>query len=225
MPRHYSPRWSTRKRGTSRQKGKRFPIKPRRNIKVASVLQTHNPKPLDGHTWQATELGLAQLNPDVHTKIKQTFGTTADYREAGYILPDGTLADFSGKTEGGSAHSRNYDHREVSRALELGDCGIEGTQAMIFVERQGALRFHASKDLSDFLVSFETTQTPTEKQWEKIKQGVRLYSSVNPNFALGYDIYAKDGTRLASEYIEKAKPSDVDKLKQTFMEHKKKEGT
>ena len=40
MPRHYSPRWLTRKRGTSRQKGKRFPVKPRRHIKVASVLDS-----------------------------------------------------------------------------------------------------------------------------------------------------------------------------------------
>ena len=38
MPRHYSLQWLTRKRGTRKQKGQRFPVKPRRHIKVASVL-------------------------------------------------------------------------------------------------------------------------------------------------------------------------------------------
>ena len=38
MPRHHSSGWLTRKHGSPRQKGKRFPIKPRRHIRVASVL-------------------------------------------------------------------------------------------------------------------------------------------------------------------------------------------
>ena len=41
MPRHHSSRWLTRKHGSSRQKGKRFPISQRRrNIRVASVLDS-----------------------------------------------------------------------------------------------------------------------------------------------------------------------------------------
>ena len=52
---------------------------------------------------------------------------------------------------------------------------------------------------------------------------MRIYSSNNPDFALGYDVYAKDRSRLASEYIERAKPSDVDKLKQVFAKHKEKD--
>ena len=41
MPKHHSSRWLTRKHGSSRQKGKRFPISQRRrNIRVASVLDS-----------------------------------------------------------------------------------------------------------------------------------------------------------------------------------------
>ena len=40
MPRHHSPHWLTRTRGTARQRGKRFVVKPRRNIRVASVLDS-----------------------------------------------------------------------------------------------------------------------------------------------------------------------------------------
>lgn len=40
-------------------------------------------------------------------------GTTTDPNEAGYIKPDGTLADLSGKREGGSPGTRSYDHREA----------------------------------------------------------------------------------------------------------------
>ena len=51
---------------------------------------------------------------------KERFGTTSDLREAGYILPDGTMLDFSGRhwTEGGDNSwlngMRQVDHREIS---------------------------------------------------------------------------------------------------------------
>lgn len=41
------------------------------------------------------------------------FGTTLDFREAGYLLENGKMLDFSGKKEGGEPNQRSIDHREI----------------------------------------------------------------------------------------------------------------
>ena len=45
---------------------------------------------------------------------KKIFGTTENSKEAGYILPDGTMLDFSGKNEGGTPGVRAFDHRQIN---------------------------------------------------------------------------------------------------------------
>jgi len=71
MPRHYSPRWSTRKRGTSRQRGKRFTVKPKRHIKVASVLD----KP------QQTLVPRTSIKPESEVEIKEAILKVARNQE------------------------------------------------------------------------------------------------------------------------------------------------
>lgn len=73
------------------------------------------------------------------------FGLTDDPQEAGYILPDGTMLDFSGKNEGNTEYSyyrignRSRDHREV--AFALGDDFPGGTEGMnAFMRLTGAVR-------------------------------------------------------------------------------------
>lgn len=56
---------------------------------------------------------------DIYQKAIQYYGTTSDFREAGYILPDGTMLDFSGKKDGGPPGKRSIDHREVADILDL----------------------------------------------------------------------------------------------------------
>lgn len=51
-------------------------------------------------------------------KAKSYFGTTKDLNIAGYVLPDGTLLDFSGRKFGASGIDRTIDHREVGDAYE-----------------------------------------------------------------------------------------------------------
>ena len=48
------------------------------------------------------------------TRAKTTLGTTVNPNEAGYILPDGTMLDFSGKRAGGEPNVRNMDHRDIA---------------------------------------------------------------------------------------------------------------
>lgn len=57
-------------------------------------------------------------NVDILTKAKNYFGLTTSISEAGYILPNGTMLDFSGKKFGGSPNRRSMDHREISSAFD-----------------------------------------------------------------------------------------------------------
>lgn len=49
---------------------------------------------------------------------KQEFGVTDDFDEAGYILPDGDMIDFSEKNDGGPAGQRSLDHRSIMRVMD-----------------------------------------------------------------------------------------------------------
>ena len=69
------------------------------------------------------------------------FGLTSDPSEAGYILPDGRMLDFSGKREGGTPGMRSLDHGDIS-ILYVDDMGISSTEAMVkFMQQTGAVRF------------------------------------------------------------------------------------
>ena len=48
---------------------------------------------------------------------KEVFGTTNNFKVAGYMLPDGSLLDFSGRWEGGPADRRYTDHRAIGSGL------------------------------------------------------------------------------------------------------------
>lgn len=56
-------------------------------------------------------------------------GETENWREAGYIAPEGQLIDLSGKKEGGSRNERALDHRELG-----------GTRGMIEAMAAGFIR-------------------------------------------------------------------------------------
>jgi DNA-cytosine methyltransferase len=64
--------------------------------------------------------------------LKKHFGVTANFRVAGYLLPDGKLLDFSGKHWGDTtSRSRQVDHRDVQEVLERGNNGISDMVDMI----------------------------------------------------------------------------------------------
>ncbi len=59
---------------------------------------------------------------NIFTKAKERFGTTDDLREAGYILPDGTMLDFSGRHQVDEGQDTSYlrggrtvDHRDIKQ--------------------------------------------------------------------------------------------------------------
>lgn len=53
----------------------------------------------------------------VFKRAKKEFGTTRDPNEAGWLLPDGSMLDFSEKNEGGPPGGRSLDHRAIERVV------------------------------------------------------------------------------------------------------------
>lgn len=89
-----------------------------------------------------------------HGAIKE-FGTTKDPHEAGYVLPDGRMLDFSGKRDGGTPGERSYDHREINRA--------DGIDSMQDAMSKGAVRFSKPPDGS-VVVHHSQPMTETQKR-------------------------------------------------------------
>ncbi len=55
------------------------------------------------------------ITPDTYKTMKTHFGTTKNFKVAGYLLHDGTVLDFSGKHwRDTSADFRQVDHRDIS---------------------------------------------------------------------------------------------------------------
>jgi hypothetical protein len=89
-----------------------------------------------------------------------TFGLTDSFNEAGYILPDGRMLDFSGKREGGTPGNRAYDHRDIGRVL-----GIGGSEALWeFMSRTGAIR--SLPETGDLTIA----KKPTSQQLYRIEE-------------------------------------------------------
>ena len=95
----------------------------------------------------------------IDKEAKKYFGTTYNLNEAGYILADGSLLDFSGKKEGGRAGQRSYDHREISSAFESRNYDID-MEAFV---NNGAIRFMPESN------SLFIANVPTAKQMSIIK--------------------------------------------------------
>lgn len=86
---------------------------------------------------------------NIFNAAKEEFGTTQNIRKAGYILPDGSMLDFSGGED-----KRYLDHTEIRRL---------NTSIEDFIDK-GAIRFMPEAD------AFYFTRMPTVQQMKIIKK-------------------------------------------------------
>ena len=146
-------------------------------------------------------------NTDMFKLAIEHFGTTNDIRECGYILPDGTMLDFSGRhtlNKGtDSSHlagRRGIDHRNV---YEIGWSKDGNTKNFDFTMEDfiklGAIRIHASKTYT----SINLYKKPTSQQ---IPLLIRLIQ-----YAKGcVDVEIGDGNEsLSYGEFDNAKPNAV----------------
>ena len=106
----------------------------------------------------------------VFSRAKRYFGVTTNPREAGYILPDGTMLDFSGRRFGASGGERTMDHREIAFAWPEEDSpgGFEGMRRVM---NWGAIRF----TIFGTTMVVDTAALLTPSQESTIDQAIRKY--------------------------------------------------
>ena len=113
-----------------------------------------------GRITESTEFG----NNDLFTLAVNRFGTTRDIRECGYILPDGTMLDFSGshQLKGDTSFlrgGRTVDHREIYILGWSEDGNTERFQiSMSDFIRLGAIRTNVTGTYSYFTIFKKPTQ-------------------------------------------------------------------
>lgn len=155
---------------------------------------------------------------------KKKFGTTYDIREAGYVLPDGTMLDFSGRHElfgaddSGISGRRTSDHREISSISYVYDkdgneveTGVE-TSMPDFIER-GAIRIDNNAGTINLIVK------PTKEQRDVLARLIRNNGGdVTVDFGNGWD------TEHSVEYYESKYPRILNDISRYFDEGIKPEG-
>lgn len=102
---------------------------------------------------RADKLSQQERLSNVNWERLKQLGTTTDYREAGYIAPEGHMVDLSGRREGYQGPPmRNYDHREAG-----------GTAGMQELMSAGHIRHMPESHGLDMMVR------PTDKQLGHIR--------------------------------------------------------
>ena len=100
------------------------------------------------------------MESNTFDKLLSYLGTTEKWNEAGFILPDGSLVDMSGKSSGGSANNRNLEHKDVD------SFGYNLSELL----DNGAIRVGCDFVKPSFVQISIKNGTPTRAQWEKIDE-------------------------------------------------------
>lgn len=118
---------------------------------------------------------------------KKEFGTTTDMREAGYLLPDGSMLDFSDGERG----TRTLDHRNIAGIITDRTYDTR-TEYMDDFVNEGAIRLIPESG------TFSIAQQPTDSQ----KDILRNFIYKN-NGEVDVEIY-KDGHSVANPYYRES---------------------
>ena len=141
----------------------------------------------------------------IFTAAKEKFGTTYDMREAGYILPDGSMLDFSGKHKVRDADTsflnggRTVDHREIEDIAYDFDGNETGVKTDLgdFLDR-GAIRIDYNAGAINLNIA------PTRAQKDRLKRLIeRNDGYVYIDFGKGWDTehYAEYEAARASRVL------------------------
>lgn len=119
------------------------------------------------------------MSAEVFEAVKEHFGLTKDWREVGWILPDGSLIDFSGKRQGGEPGVRYMDHSEIGAVVDSKGSAVLEFMAM------GAIRVYVQTAGAAIVVE------PTPEQYHALRRYWNYYindgASVDLVKIKGYD--------------------------------------
>lgn len=127
--------------------------------------------------------------------LENHFGTTGNFRVAGYLLTDGKLLDFSGKHWGDTtSRSRQVDHRDVQEVLGRGNNGIADMVDMI---GSGNIR------LMPEVGGINLAVYPNEKQRKVLSVYINYMLNTEGQVLIDYDAVGGD-TVYSREYGKNA---------------------
>lgn len=130
----------------------------------------NNTYPLSGYVMES----------NYFDELKNYLGTTNNWLEVGFILPNGDLVDMSGKDSGGDSDKRNLQHKDISSfgyylpelldngAIRIGYDGVKNTFAQFSI-KNGFPTSQQWKRIDDLLsmppyrIDIEVTPTGEDK--------------------------------------------------------------
>lgn len=118
----------------------------------------------------------------IEERAKKYYGLTDIFEFAGYLLPDGTMLNFS--YEG---RQRDEDHRNIGIFFEK----AQGWDAMMKFMRRGNIRCMCDS----FGYRFEFIKTPTKEQVRTMQQAFRIARQHDSVFPCVIEQCSKDGKR------------------------------
>lgn len=121
-------------------------------------------------------------------KALKAFKTTTNFNEAGYLLPDGKLLNFSG----GERNHRYRDHREIGEIYEA----TQGAEALNRFLSDGNIRIMAESPGIDLASGVE----PTAEQYAAIRRFVKSHGTQESQFFV--DFSDVDGYKAGSYAYE-----------------------
>lgn len=125
------------------------------------------------------------------------FGYTNNINEAGYLLPDGRMLNFSGGQRG----RRTMDHRDID--VIYGDDGPSGTDALIQFMNEGNIRIMPEA----YGIDIGTEKEPTEQQYNQIQRIARHFAG---DEEFNVDLSDKNGDNVGSlNYEGKINPTRI----------------
>jgi len=134
--------------------------------------KTNAPDPSQAGLFQDVKKWDTKESYDLHDTAKKIFGTTEDPREAGYILLDGEMLDFSGKSQGGTPGTRSFDHRQIN---EVGDSEMGGKDKFDDVGMSGFIKSGAIRYMPEgnkFHLGMEKPDQPQLARMRKLLTGL-----------------------------------------------------
>jgi hypothetical protein len=134
---------------------------------------------------QRVDMHIRRPDPEdaLYLAAESEFGLTDDPAEAGYIMPDGGMLDFSEKREGGPPGQRSLDHRAIASAFsEAGiDVGDEYSEGMMQFIYRGNVRlgyYPNPKGVNEDSLNIDFGQRPTEAQERIIARLIKQSNEV-----------------------------------------------
>ena len=117
----------------------------------------------------------------IEDRVKKRSGTTYSWKETGYITPDGSRIDLSGKNQGAPGGSRNVDHRDIFEEEDFAGDDSDGTTAMIEFMKRGNIRVNPEYP------GINLQKEPTKEQYELIQSMAERLGWNEGYFAIDID--------------------------------------